>query len=138
MIQRLLLLTGILSGQLLSIPDREKFNWQEFQDRSVVLKDSIRYDLLQGNWICYQGSHIGEHKIGWKTKDKPKSLEIKGDKYRNTLSGDFYPFLIDKNLIVFLDEYNRMDSACINLITDKELTISYKRGIDFEQYQYKK
>jgi hypothetical protein len=31
-----------------------------------------------------------------------------------------------------------MDSACINLITDKELTISYKRGIDFEQYQYKK
>ena len=144
MIKSLLLLFVIVSGQFFlasaqeRIPDREKFNWKEFQDNSIVIKDSIDYDLLQGNWISYQGSHIGDYEIGWKTSDKPKSLEIKGDKYRNTLSGDFYPFLIDKNLIVFQGEDNKIDSAYIKLITYKELILSFKRGVDFDQYKYKK
>jgi hypothetical protein len=144
MIKRLLLLTVILSGQFLlvnaqeRIPAREKFNWKEFKDNSIVIKDSIDNNLLQGNWISYQGSHIGDYEIGWQTSDKPKSLEIKGDKYRKTLSGDFYPFLIDKNLIVFHCEDNKFDSAYINLITEKELIISFKSGLDFDQFKYKK
>lgn len=144
MIKRLLVLAVIVSGQFFPVnaqvktPDREKFNWKEFKDNSVVSKDSIDYDLLQGNWVSYQGVHIGDYKISWETEDKPKSLEIKGDNYRNTLSGDFYPFRIDKNLLLFQNEDNTVDSAYINQITDEELTISFKRGVDFDQYQYKK
>ncbi|MBN2395761.1 MAG: hypothetical protein JXC36_04770 [Candidatus Atribacteria bacterium] len=144
MIKNILLLIVIVSGQFSlvnaqeRIPDREKFSWKDFQDNSIVIKDSIDYDLLQGNWISYQGSHIGDYEVHWKTDDKPKTLQIKGDKYRKTLSGDFYPFIIEKNLIVFECEDNQIDSAYLNLITDKELMISFKRGIDFDQYQYKK
>ena len=67
-----------------------------------------------------------------------KYFQIKGDKYRTTVSGDFYPFCLDKNLIIFSDNDNRTDSAYINLITDGELTISIKKGEDFYQYEYKK
>jgi len=142
--KRFLILLVILSGQFFllraqdRIPDREKYDWQDYNESSMVIEDSIDYDLLQGNWIAYQGSHIGDYEVSWITSDKPKSLQLKGDKYRKTLSGDFYPYLINKNLIVFKSEDNKSDSAYINLITDKELTISFKRGIDFDQYRYKK
>lgn len=29
----------------------EKFNWQNYDNRSSVIKDSINYNLLQGNWM---------------------------------------------------------------------------------------
>ena len=144
MIKKLLIPIIIVSGQFLivnaqeRIPDRKKFNWKEFHDHSIVIKDSIDYKLLQGNWISYQGSHIGDYEIAWKTSDKPKSLEIKEDRYRNTLSGNFYPFIINRNLILFNDADNKTDTAYINLITGNELIISFKRGYDFEQYIYKK
>jgi len=141
---RLLFLLAILSGQFILLsaqdrmPDREKYNWQDFNVSSTADKDSIDYKVIQGNWIAYQGSHIGDYEVAWTTDNKPKSLQIKGDKYRNTLAGDFYPFKLDKNLIIFLFKDNKVDSAYINLLTDKELTISYKRGIDYDQYRYKK
>ena len=135
---------SILTGEFIlvhaqeRIPDREKYNWKEFQNNSSVVMDSINYDLLQGNWISYEGIHIGDYKIAWQSNSKSRSLQIKGDKYRNTLSGDFYPFMIDKNLILFQGEGSKKDSAYINLITDKELRLSIKRGIDFDQIHYKK
>ncbi len=134
----------ILYGQfvLLSaqdrVPDRENYNWQNFSTSSSVIKDSIDYNLLQGNWIAHQGSHIGDYKVDWTSDDTPKSLQIKGDMYRNTLGGDFYPVFLDKNLLIFHCKDSQVDSAYINLITAKELTISFKRGIDYDQYRYKK
>jgi len=142
--RKILLPIIILSGQFIllnaqtRIPARERFNWKDFNTSSSVDKDSIDYNVIQGNWIAFQGIHVGDHDIGWVTNDKPKSLQIKGDKYRKTLGGEFYPLQLDKNLIIFHCEDNQVDSAYINLVTEKELTISFKRGIDYDQYQYKK
>ena len=134
----------ILSGQFMvlsaqdRLPERDKYNWQDFSKSSSVEIDSIDYHMIQGNWIAYQGSHIGDYKVAWKTDAKPKSLQIIENKFRDTLTGDFYLFQLDKNLIIFNGKDDEVDSAYINLITDKELSISFKRGINYEQYRYKK
>ncbi len=116
---------------------RDKFNWKEYHANSTVDKDSINYNALQGNWIAYEGCSIGDYIVGWKTDNNPKIIQIKGDTYRKTLAGDFYSFRVDKNLII-LETGNQPDSAFINLITDKELTITYKCNSDYEQYFYKR
>ena len=117
-------------------PDRDKFDLKAFDASSTLAIDSINSRALQGNWIAYHGRHIGEYDIAWST-GKPKTLQIKGEKYRKTLAGPFYPFEIKKNLIIFYTD-EQPDSAYINLITKIELTISFKSGSDFDQYEYKK
>lgn len=46
--------------------------------------------------------------------------------------------VLDKNLIIFSGDDNRADSAYINLVTEGELTICFKKGEDFYQYEFKK
>ncbi len=102
------------------------------------MKDSIDYDLLQGYWAAYQLRYIAEYTVASKTTGKPEPLEIEENTYRFALWGSFYPFTLDNNLIIFNKENNQVDSACIHLITDRELTISFKRGIDYEEYHYER
>lgn len=119
------------------VPARDKFDWKAFDTQSTIDMDSINYESLQGNWIAHQGSHISKYEIGWSTGDRPKTLQIKGQKYRKTLAGPFYPFKVKKNLIIFYTG-DQPDSAYVSLITNTALTISFKSGRDYDQYEYKK
>jgi hypothetical protein len=126
----------LLKGQD-RIMARDKFDWKEYDSTSKIYKDSIDYHDLQGKWIAYEGITIGDYEIGWKTTNKPKVLEIMDENYRNNLSDEFNAFYLNKNLIIFKKD-NMIDTAFINRITAKEMTISYKINIDYEQYFYKK
>ena len=119
------------------ISARDKFDWKAFDAQSTIVPDSITYQSLQGNWIAYQGKHYSTYEIAWSTGNRPKTLQIKGRKYRKNLAGDFNPFVLKNNLIIFYNG-NKADSAYINLITKTALTISFKTGPDFDQYEYKK
>jgi hypothetical protein len=126
----------LLKGQD-RIMARDKFDWKEYDSTSKIYKDSIDYHDLQGKWIAYEGRTIGDYEIGWKTTNKPKVLEIMDENYRNNLSEKFNAFYLNKNLIIFKKD-NMIDTAFINKIIAKEMTISYKMNIDYEQYFYKK
>jgi hypothetical protein len=120
------------------IKARDKFIWDNFDSTSTIKKDSIRQKDMQGNWISNRVITYGDYAVGCSSQNKQVGvLEIKGDKWRNTLSGDFYTFQILQNMIIF-DINNDTDTAYINRITKKELMISYKRDNDFVQYYYRK
>jgi|WetSurMetagenome_2_1015567.scaffolds.fasta_scaffold751567_1 hypothetical protein len=120
------------------IKARDKYLWDNFDTTSTVTKDSMHLSDLSGNWISTEFITYGDYEIGGRSQEgQVGTLEIKGDKWRNTLSGDFHTFLIYQNMII-LNKDNCSDTAYINRITDKELMISYKNGEDFVQYHYRK
>jgi hypothetical protein len=120
------------------IKTRNKFIWDNFDSTSTVTKDSILQRNLQGNWIANKVFTYGDYQIGCQPQGgQVGTLEIKGDNWRNTLSGDFHTFQINQNMIIF-ETNNSSDTAYINRITQKELTISYRRGSDYIQYLYRK
>jgi hypothetical protein len=128
----------LISNAQDKIKARDKFIWDNFDSTSTIKKDSIRQRDLQGNWISNKVITYGDYEVGLSPQDgQVGALEIKGDKWRNTLSGDFYTFQILQNMIIF-DMDHHTDTAYINRITKKELMISYKRDKDFIQYYYRK
>jgi len=135
----LFMLSILTSNAQDKIKARDKFIWHCFDSTSTITKDSIQQIDLQGNWISREVNTYGDYSTGIKSIDDGQvgTLEIKGDKWRNTLSGDFHTFQIYQNMIIFNID-NSSDTAYINRITDKEMTISYKRVIDYVQYYYKK
>lgn len=120
------------------IPARERFDWDAFSSESVVSSDSLNTDLIQGNWMAFKGTTYDYYAISWSTSDRPFTLDIKGQTYRRTRGGGFYPLELRGNLILFTDRDNQTDSAYINLITDKDLWISFRKEEKYHQYQYVK
>jgi hypothetical protein len=117
---------------------RDTLDWKTYYSSSTVDMDSINYNTLRGNWVANSTTTIGDYVIGCSSHYKNSGiLEIKGNKYRNTLSGEFNIFYIDKNMIVF-NERNCSDTAYINLLSEKQLTICFKRDRNYIQYHYRK
>ncbi len=139
------ILTFLFSSFVLTISAQENekardtFNWNIFESNSTIHKDSIQQIDLQGNWIIQKINIYGDYLIGSKpiNNGQAGTLEIKGDKWRNTLTGNFHTFRINQNKIIFNSD-NRSDTAYINRITKKDLVISYKSDNDYKQYYYQK
>ena len=117
---------------------RDTFNWKSYYSNSFVIADSINYENPKGNWIASGATTFADYVIGSSSIDKNSGIpEIKGNKYRDTFSGPFYTFYCNNNRIVFNRE-TCSDTAYINMISEKELTICFKRENNYLQYHYKK
>ena len=117
---------------------RDTFNRKAYYSNSFIMIDSINYETLKGNWIVSSITTFADYIIGSSGVDKNLGvLEIKGAKYRDTNSGPFYTFHCYKNTIVFNRE-TCFDTAYINMISEKELVISFKRDTNYVQYHYSK
>ncbi len=121
------------------IKARNNFDWKTYDVNSDISIDSININILQGNWISTEENFYGDYEIGSKsTKDtNQKILNIKDDKFRNSLSGKFYPFKLNKNMNVFKNS-NKPDTAFINKISKNEIWISSKSNLDYVQIIYRK
>lgn len=114
---------------------RDGFDWKQYDIGSVISIDSISDQILEGNRISTEGYSYGDYCIGRKhTNDsKQEILDIKSDKYRRSLSGEFYPFKLDKNRIIFMTS-SKPDTVYINEILVNELQLSFRNQSDYDQY----
>jgi hypothetical protein len=120
------------------IKARDSFNWLQFDTTSTIDINSINAMVIQGNWIYNEFHCYSDYNIGTVTKQGQAGLlEIKGDKYRKTLTGNYYDYHIYKNLIVFETDTKPV-SGYVNRISNRELIISFRDSLDFIQIFYKK
>ena len=119
---------------------RETCNWQAYESSSVISKDSIMVNMLQGNWIEFEKIYYSncDYRIAacvvWQSNN---ALQINKGQYRKTLAGKFYSLEVNSNQIIFQTE-QQPDTAYINLLTSKKMKISYKKEENYIQYLYKK
>ena len=116
---------------------RDLYDWDAYSSKSTIKKDAISYQALQGVWVAHEGSTIGDTEDAWKSYNHPQILDIRGTKYKKYSAGNYYTFLINKNLLVLYTDA-QPDSAYINLLTPTELTVSFRRGDEYVKNVYKK
>ena len=117
---------------------RDTYNWKAYDNAgSKVKKDAIDFRMIQGVWYAYEGWYFGDEEKFWKDYNHPRIFEIRGNQLRNGSYGLFRTYTMKENLITYQSE-NKIDSAYINLIADEKLTISFKRGTDYEKYMFQK
>ena len=119
---------------------RDVYDWKTYDPNSSIPCDSISYRLLYGNWITNHFRTAGDsihYSIGVAITERTWPLEIKGTRYRRTLAGDFYPFEINGNQLVFHSAVT-LDTAYINRFTGEELIISFKVRNGYDRFFYKK
>ncbi len=137
----ILLLSGnlfLVSAQQNETAARDVYDWKTYDNKSsVVKKDAIDFRMLQGRWTAYESWHYGDIKKFWKDANQPSILEIRGNQYRSGSYGTFKTYKLTGHLLVF-DPGSKADSAYINMINDSKLTISFKRGKDFEKYLFQR
>lgn len=137
----ILLLSGnffLTRGQGPASAARDVYDWRAYDNSaSTVKKDAIDFRMLQGVWAAYQGWYYGDDEKFWKDYNNPRKFEIRGNQMRTGSYGSFKIYKLKGNLISYETE-NKIDSAYINLITTNKLTISFKRGKDFEKYMFEK
>jgi hypothetical protein len=128
----------ILQAQPSESAARDLFDWKAFDSKASLVKlDAIDFKMIQGVWYAYEGHYYGEEEKFWKDYNNPHVLTIRGNQIKDGLYGKTRTYTLQNNLIRIQNE-NKVDSAYINLITDKKLTISFKRGEDFEKYIFQK
>ena len=117
---------------------RDVYHWDEFDEKaSSVKKNAIDFRMLQGTWFAYEGWYYGDDKKFWKDYNNPRVFLIKGNLYRGSAYGKAFTYKLSGNLLL-LETEEKTDSAYINLLTDTKLTISFKRGEDYESYLFEK
>jgi hypothetical protein len=137
----ILLLSGnflLLNAQKPETAARDLYDWKAYDSKgSTVKKEAIDFRMLQGVWYAYEGWYYGDEKKFWKDYNNPHVLEIRGNQIKDGLYGKSRTYTLQENLIRIQSE-NKLDSAYINLITTEKLTISFKRGEDFENYMFQR
>jgi hypothetical protein len=135
----------LLSGNLFSLraqhPEtaaRDVYDWKAYDSKNSSVKiDAIDFRMLQGVWYAYEGWYYGDEEKFWKDYNNPQIFEIRGNQLRSGTYGKFRIYTMKKNLISIQSE-SKIDSSYINLITADRLTLSFKRGKDFEKYIFQK
>lgn len=140
-ITAILLLSGslcVLSAQHSETAARDVYDWKAFDSKGSSVKlEAIDFKMIQGVWYAYEGWYYGDERKFWKDYNNPRILTIRGNQIKDGLYGKSSTYTLKGNLIQIQSE-SKIDSAYINLITDEKLTISFKRGKDFEKYLLQK
>jgi hypothetical protein len=137
----ILLLSGnlfLLEAQHPEAAARDVYDWKAYDSKASSVKfDAIDFRMLQGVWNAYVGWYYGDEEKFWKDYNNPRVFEIRGNQLRDGSYSIFRTYTLQGNLISIQSE-SKIDSAYINLITADKLTISFKRGKDFEKYMFEK
>ena len=127
-----------VSAQQTEAAARDVYKWKAYDNSaSSVKKDAIDFRMFQGRWSANEGWHYGDTEKFWKDFNKPRIIEFRGNQYRSGSYGAYKTYKMIGNLLIFKSE-NKVDSACINMITESKLIISFKRGKDFEKYIFER
>jgi hypothetical protein len=137
----ILILSGnlfLLRAQHPAAAARDVYDWKAYDNKASSVKmDAIDFRLLQGVWHAYEGWYYGDEEKFWKDFNHPRVFEIRGNQLRDGSYGTFRTYTLKGNLLSIQSE-SKIDSAYINLITADKLTLSFKRGKDFEKYLFQK
>lgn len=137
----ILLVSGnlfLLRAQQSKTAARDVYDWKAFDSKASSVKiDAIDFRMLQGVWYAYEARYYGDEEKFWKDYNNPRSLTIRGNQLKDGLYGKSRTYTLERNLIRIQSE-SKIDSAYINLITADKLTISFKRGEDFEKYMFQR
>jgi hypothetical protein len=117
--------------------DFKNIDWELYDPNSTVAKSEIRETNLQGLWKAYQGAFRLGDDVNTMNLTQPFIIEFKNSTYRRSSTDKFHPFTIKDNTISCTDE-DEKDFGIINQISPNVLTISWKNGLNYTRYYYKK
>ena len=134
-----LLLLAVLTrcSPKLGLRDSKNVNWELYNETSIVNKDDITQNNLQGLWKAYEASFRFGDIVNQMDFCQPLVVEFRYGTYRRSLTDKFHFFAINDNVITCADR-DKIEIGFINQIGPNDLIISWKFGSNYTGYYYKK
>lgn len=112
-------------------------NWEEYDASSIILQNNISIENLRGTWKAHQGVFRFNNVFNQMNLTTPFVIQIKKDGIKRNKKDPFDKFTLQENRI-FIVQKNSVDTGIVNKLTPTELTITWKKGLNYTRYFYKK
>lgn len=112
-------------------------NWEEYDTSSTILQNNISIENLKGTWKAHQGVFRFNNVFNQMNLTTPFVIQIKKDGIKRNKKDPFDKLTLQENRILIVQK-NSIDTGIVNKLTPTELTITWKKGLNYTRYFYKK
>lgn len=112
-------------------------NWEEYDTSSTILHNNISIENLKGTWKAHQGVFRFNNVFNQMNLTTPFVIQIKKDGIKRNKKDPFDKLTLQENRILIVQK-NSIDTGIVNKLTPTELTITWKKGLNYTRYFYKK